>query len=198
MSMNINGHGSCIAKSQHFLVFRRDGLDAQNATLDGNREFLLWRPSPLRLYPPTLRWKHSLWWLAHYGRIFRNRDYATLLIVNGNTVVHRTCVVPACFRWPFMDDADLQISSTWTAPECRGQSLATMAVRRMVFLFRRPGRHFWYITRAGNAASVAVCRKAGFSLVGTAKRTRRLGLRLLGAFEIDSNTGGDEGTRAVA
>ena len=77
----------------------------------------MWRPSPWRVVPPSLPLASSMaFWLAHYGRMLRNRDYAVLLLFDGSRVVHRTCVIPAYFRWPFMAPQDLQLSSLWTDP----------------------------------------------------------------------------------
>jgi RimJ/RimL family protein N-acetyltransferase len=184
--------------ASQFLVFHCNGFAAEDEEPDGDRRIVLWRPSPWCLRPPTAPWKSSLWSMAHYLRVFRNRDYAVLLIAERDKVIHRSSIVPAFFRWPFMRDGDLQISSTWTAPDYRGQGLATTAARKLLVLFRQPGREFWYVTRVNNHASVAVGCKAGFSYAGTAQRRFRLGTRLLGFFEMDSETHGDERAKWIA
>jgi len=184
--------------STNFLVFLSDGRHAEDVELDGGDRFVLWRPSLRRLRPPGTPPKTSLWGLAYYLRILRSRDYAVLMVVRDGKVVHRSSVIPACFRWPFMDVNDLQVSGTWTEPAFRGRGLATMALWKLLVLFRQPGRRFWYVSRVNNAASVAVCSKAGFSYVGTARRTCRFGSRFLGSFEIDDATCAGERTRRIA
>jgi RimJ/RimL family protein N-acetyltransferase len=181
-----------------YLVFKSAGLGSGRVELEDDLRFVFWRPSPWRIRPPTFGRKIILWWLAHYLRVFRNRDYAVLLIAKGDIMVHRSCAIPACFRWGFMPPGDIQVSSTWTAPEFRGGGLATLALRELTVLLRRPGRQFWYVTRVNNAASVAVCCKAGFQYVGTARRTARLGMRILGSFEMPPDTRGEEDLRRIA
>lgn len=145
--------------------------------------FVLWRPSFWQPRPPTMVWKHALWSYAHYLHVFRSRDFALLCVEKaGCGLVHRSCVIPACFRWPFMAADDLQISSTWTEPAYRGGGLATKTLLQVRALMHKPGRRFWYVVRADNGASIAVCRKAGFQSMGEAFRTRGLGLNCLGQF----------------
>ena len=181
-----------------YLVFKSAGLGPGGVELAEDLRFVFWRPAPWRIRPPTFGRKIILWWLAHYLRVFRNRDYAVLLIAKGDIMVHRSCAIPACFRWGFMPPGDIQVSSTWTTPEFRGGGLATLALRELTVLLRRPGRQFWYVTRVNNAASVAVCCKAGFQYVGTARRTARLGMRILGSFEMAPDTRGEEDLRRIA
>lgn len=121
-----------------YLVFKSAGLGSGRVELKGDLRFVLWRPAPWRIRPLTLGRKSALWWLAHYLRVFRNRDYSVLLIVKGDRIAHRSCAIPACFRWRFMPPDDLQISSTWTEPECRGRGLATIALRKLM-VFEPPG-----------------------------------------------------------
>ncbi len=170
--------------TEEFLVFSRSGSPHLMQSLEGGRVFNLWRPSLSQITPPTLGRRAALCWLAHYCHVFRNRDYSVLLIKDGDRFIHRSCAIPACFRWPFMDEMDIQISSTWTEDSCRGQGLATIAIGHLITVLNRPKRTFWYLARANNKPSVAVCQKAGFKLVGKARRTKRLGLRLWGTFEL--------------
>jgi RimJ/RimL family protein N-acetyltransferase len=167
-----------------FLVYHRE--TAESGADDAMPYSLeVWRPSAFRIVPPSLSSPLSaLLWCAHYARVFHSREYQALLLWDGNQIVHRTCVIPACFRWPFMAPCDLQISSVWTHPDYRGRGLATWAVRKAMRMSREPGRSFWYITRENNSPSIALCTKAGFRLVGHAVRSRRLGMRIFGRFVI--------------
>jgi hypothetical protein len=182
--VNMSGEGMAANGARKYMVFCSDGDDSHEAGIEGDWRSWIWRPSLLHLCPQTAPRKSVLWSLAHFAGVLHTREYAVLLLAYQDRVVHRSSVIPACFRWPFMCDGDLQISSTWTDPEFRGRGLATSAVRRLFALFAEPGRHFWYVTRAENRASLAVCVKTGFWFVGNARRTRRLGSRLLGSFEL--------------
>ena len=79
---------------------------------------------------------------------------------------------------------DLQIGDTWTLPEYRGQGLASLAVGAIVGACRRPGRAFWYVVDQNNLASIRAIEKSGFVKIGEGIRTKRFGLRALGAFVI--------------
>lgn len=142
------------------------------------------RPAGFGLMP------FAFWGVFHHGRIFRNRGYQLLLIRKGDEVVHRSCIFPGYFRFPFMAAADLQVGDTWTSPTERGKGLAGWALAAVIRRSAAPGAKVWYICDQYNAASMAVARKAGMKLVGRGVRTRRFGLNLLGKFEIlDCNSG---------
>ena len=149
--------------------------------------FSPWKPTIFSLIPPTLGWWHILWTFFHYFGVFRNRDYGILFIKKTSTgrILHRSCIVPAYFRWPFMNKVDLNISSTWTDPYYRRRGLAFQALRKIVADHDRKGRQFWYVTRENNPASIAVCNKAGFDLVGKAKRRSWMGFHTLGRLVMD-------------
>jgi hypothetical protein len=142
--------------------------------------FEIWRPSWRSILPPTLGAKFSAWWALHLFGRFRNRDYAVLIVRRNGRAVHRTCLIPKYFRWPFMKDGDLQVSSIWTADEHRCLGLAAYAVEQAVEIFSEPGRTFWYVTHPDNLPSLSLCRGVGFEMRCVARRTTRLGMRLLG------------------
>lgn len=169
-----------------YFVFAWEGTLETVSEIPSQYWVRLWGPSMTRIIPPSLGLKHSLWWLFHYLGVFHNRDYAVVLIGNGDNLIHRSCIVPAYFRWPFMEANDCMISSTWTHPDYRGQGLATAALMQAMRTYAKPGRRFYYCSRPANSASIAVCRKAGFFLVGSARRTRRMGIRMLGQLIIES------------
>lgn len=157
----------------------------------------IWRPGWRAILPPTLGAKFVLWWLFHRLCIFRNRNYAVLIVLHNERPVHRTCLIPKYFRWPFMRADDLQVSSTWTDPGHRNLGLARFALEHAVRHWSEKGRAFWYVTHADNAASVAVCSNAGFSLKNMGRRTRRWGLRLLGKLVL-LQEGGAGGMQSAA
>lgn len=166
-------------------------LDSQSASqprssLDASFSVKLWKPTLRQIVPPGSPLKLAVWWGMHYLHIFTNREYRLLLICHDGAVVHRSVVSPRYFRFPFMDRDDLQIGDTWTSPQFRGKGLATIAVTEILHLMRKPGRRFWYLTKASNVASIRVIEKVGFKKVGEGIRTKRCGLRALGSFVIDT------------
>lgn len=181
-----------------FHVFATDGMQVDAPVQLADYEFVLWRPSLLRWRPPLHGWKHLFYSAAHCLRLFHSREWSVLFVRHAGEIVHYSGIIPACFRWPFMKDEDLQISGTWTDPAFRGLGLATAALRKAVLLFRRPERQFWYLTRSSNAPSIAVCCKVGFAFAGTAHRTSRLHSRLLGQFLLEPNVPLNQGLRRIA
>jgi RimJ/RimL family protein N-acetyltransferase len=168
-----------------YLFFVASG--AQDAPAAPGEEYTvtLWRPSWRHPAPPgKLGAAFWVWAAFHRLRVFGNRDYAVLLIHEGETLAHRSCLFPPYFRFPFMGPNDLQIGDTWTHPDYRGKGLATFALRHLIRVGRNPGRTFWYVVDEENASSIRVVEKTGFRKIGRGEKRRRFGLNLLGAYVI--------------
>jgi GNAT superfamily N-acetyltransferase len=145
-----------------------------------------WTPSLREPVPPGLSARPFAAWTAmHYLHGFRNRLFSIYLVSRAGQLVHRSCVLPAWYRLPFMAAQDIQIAATHTAPAARGQGLARAAVSAIVARFRAPGRTIWYFANEDNRASLRVIEQCGFACAGEGVRTRRHGLALLGQFVID-------------
>lgn len=149
----------------------------------GDLRVALWRPSlrrpwPRRMFTPPL----AVWWIFHELHVFRNRRYGVLTVYDGDKPIHRSVVTPGWFRFPFMAVDDLQIGDTWTDPDYRGRGIASEAIRKVAALERTTCGRLWYLTEEANLASIRAAEKAGLSRYRIGHRTRRLGLRLLGAF----------------
>jgi RimJ/RimL family protein N-acetyltransferase len=169
-----------------YRVYRTAGIleDPETETRRPNEEYELelWQPGAHSIVPPTMSSRFIIWWLFHYCSILGNRMYRVLLIRHKGAVVHRSCLVPRYFRWPFMSEEDLQISSTWTDPAHRGRGLATFALRHLVRSYAGGSRRFWYISRDDNPASIAVCSQCGFQFECLMRRTHPWGSLLFGRF----------------
>ncbi|MGV1004096.1 MAG: GNAT family N-acetyltransferase [Candidatus Nanopelagicales bacterium] len=167
------------------LVFRhvggKDSLPA-SVELPAGLASSYWQPSPTHMIPPGQSKSFAVWWAFHYAHILRNGYFGVQLVLDGDRVVHRTCVVPPWFRWPFMSPEDLQASNSWTDPDYRGRGLAKWA--SIEVLRRHRDRTVWYVTQEWNQASVLVSQRSGFHPYGRAVRTKRLGVRLLGTLEL--------------
>lgn len=147
----------------------------------------LWRPSIRRVRPRGAEFLPAVaWWAMHHSRMFRNQGYAQLLIRIEGKLVHRSCVFPGWFRFPFMEASDLQVGDTWTAPSHRGAGLATYALKYVVAREPGPGPVYWYVTEKTNTASIRIAEKAGFEMAGEGVRTAPFGVSLAGAFMIRS------------
>jgi hypothetical protein len=159
---------------------------AEALKLPAGYEAEFWTPGGLRFVPDELGLIPFFVWsvIFHHGRIFRNRGYQLLLIRKDGGLVHRSCIFPGYFRFPFMAARDLQVGDTWTAPAERGKGLARWALTTAIRRLATDGRTLWYICDQDNPASAAVAVRTGMKLVGWGVRTRRFGLNLLGKFEI--------------
>jgi RimJ/RimL family protein N-acetyltransferase len=172
--------------SQLFFALRCNGALPGESALDSEFSSLLWRPSLRYVTPPGHpQLPFAVWWGFHQTRIFSNRDYGVLLIRDGSHIIHRSCIFPGYFRFPFMEANDLQVGDTWTSPGYRGRGLARHALREAVRLLGRPGRRFWYLVESENLPSIRVAEHIGFRLAGEGRRTHRCGLRIFGSFVLD-------------
>ncbi len=160
---------------------------------DSSCSIQFWKPGFNKILPSGLPEKRFvIWWLMHQLRVFPNRDYCLLLIYMGDTLVHRSCAFPRYFRYPFMGSKDLQIGDTFTDPKYRGQGLATLAILKIIDFLKIDDRRFWYVVEETNQSSIRVIEKAGFKKIGLGARTRRLGIELLGSFELKKDIGNND------
>ena len=167
--------------------YRLVGLDPAPAfALPPGYTGRFWAPSLRKpLLPGLPALPFAGWTAMHHLRVFRNRLFAVYLVTRAGRLVHRSCVLPAWYRLPFMQPDDVQIAATHTAPEARGQGLARAAVSAIVARFRAPGRTIWYFADQDNLASLRVIERCGFAYAGEGVRTRRHGLALLGQYVIE-------------
>lgn len=171
-----------------FLYFVYDLANSQgeSRTLDDTYRVVLWRPG-LRAFIPAGCdiFPFGVWWLFHFFRVFSNRDYCVLLVFAEATLIHRSCVFPAYFRFPFMRQKDLQIGDTYTHPEYRGFGIATMALKDAADRLATDGRVIWYVVGENNHGSIRVAEKAGFRRAAYGTRRSRFGVLLLGYYDIE-------------
>jgi RimJ/RimL family protein N-acetyltransferase len=158
---------------------------AQRAALPDDLEMTLWRPRLLHIRPRGAPlFPYFVWWIFHYLHVFGNRGYSIVVIRSAKELVHRSCVFPKYFRFPFMKRDALQIGDTWTRPDYRGRGLASIALIYVVEQLGSKYRPFWYIVASDNHASVRAVMKSGFELIGKGQRYSRLGVGVLGYFGI--------------
>ncbi|NOZ25647.1 MAG: GNAT family N-acetyltransferase [Nitrospirae bacterium] len=170
-----------------YLFYRKESKDITRAgtTLEKGYTFRFWHPSVSSIVPSGMPlMPFAVWWMMHYLRVFRNRDYGLFLVYYGQELVHRSGIFPGYFRFPFMSPDDLQIGDTWTHPGHVRRGIASFAIQQILSSKERPGRSFWYVVRRGNLSSIRVIEKAGFVKAGEGMRIKRFGLRLLGSFRI--------------
>lgn len=176
--------------AERYLVYVSDARAERAHDLAAQAPALLrldwWAPKGLdQIGPHGCRSGYAIvWMVARICGLFRSGGFGMMVVRDSQrTVLHRSYVFPPYFRFPFMESGDLQVGDTWTDPAWRGRGLATLALRAVTTRFA--GRRVWYLTAESNIPSRRCAERAGLALVGTAIRTRRLGLRLLGQFVVD-------------
>lgn len=143
----------------------------------------IWTPTVLQLKPKGLSWvPFGVWWLFHYTHIFKNRAYKIYLLRMFGKVVHRSCLFPPFFRFPFMRPNDLQIGDIWTAESERRQGLSEVMLNQIINDYQN--RTIWFLCEAGNIASESLARSAGMELFGVGRRTSQFGIGVFGQFVV--------------
>jgi RimJ/RimL family protein N-acetyltransferase len=166
-----------------FYAIDSDSTKETDLALDSRYSFELWKPTVCSVVPRGFpKMPFAVWWILHHLHVFANRDYSIFVVYSGETIVHRSVILPPYFRFPFMAEDDLQIGVSWTMPEHRGKGLATYAVQKILELQNKPGRRFWYLVQENNIPSSLVAEKAGFIRVGEGIRNKRFGIKLFGSF----------------
>jgi RimJ/RimL family protein N-acetyltransferase len=156
--------------------------------LPANYSIRLWQPGRDGLPPrESFRPRNLAWWAFARLRLFARDDFAELTIWHKGQMVHRLIVTPRWHRFPFMGDRDLQIGDLWTHPDARRRGLARAAIGEVLARFGSDSGRYWYVVDSANRASIRLIESCGFRLAGIGRRTRPLGLRLLGRFKLESN-----------
>ena len=156
-------------------------------SIDKRFNAVLWNPTTLEIVPNGVALlPFVVWWVMHHLHLFANQDYGLYLIYDGHNLIHRSVITPRYFRFPFMTREDLQIGDTWTMPEYRGKGLASFAIQKLVELHKKQDRRFWYVVEEDNNPSIRAAEKAGFKKVGVGYRGKRMGMKVLGSFEMEN------------
>ena len=172
-------------KSGDYLFYILDDPSAASP-LSSDKEYQaqLWRPTLGSVRPRGFALvPFALWWVLHQIHVFANRGYALASIYAGETLVHRTCVFPGYFRFPFMAKDDLQIGDVWTAKSHRGRGLGRVGLE-IAIGSASTHRRWWYVVEQDNSASIRLAEKVGFRLHGRGVRTSLWGIKALGRFEV--------------
>lgn len=153
--------------------------------LPENYQFNVWKPGYNSFLSSTgTFYPFFMWFFFHVFKIFRNRNYSIIEIIDNGKVIHRSCILPKFFRFPFMGENDLHITGTWTDENYRGKGLATKTLVYVLMLHKNENIKLWYISRQENIASIRVAKKAGFQLFGVGGIVSRFNSRFLGYFSI--------------
>lgn len=79
-------------------------------------------------------------------------------------IVHHSVVHAKYFKFPFMQEKDLQIGLVRTAVKYRNKGLATNMVNHIVSNYKSEGNKIWYITQNHNKESIKIAAKNGATI----------------------------------
>ena len=152
-------------------------------------ELRSWRPAYDGPPPRGPHFRENLVWFAfdQLG-LFGSRAFEELQVWRDGRLAHRLIVTPRWFRFPFMGRDDLQIGALWTDPQARRLGLARAAIAEAHRRHAAQAGGFWYVADDANPASAGLAEACGYRRVGVGRRTRRLGLRVLGQFVMEPAT----------
>lgn len=171
-----------------FFTSRGRPIQSVEETLNpvGRIDLQVWTPRWFNLKPRQFSFlPYSVWWLFNYVGIFRNDQYRIFLFKEQGKVVHRSCLFPPFFRFPFMAAADVQVGDIWTVETKRGQGLSKAMLKHIMSLY--PNTRIWFLCESANQASANLARSAGMQLHGVGRREARFGIGLFGRFVVRSS-----------
>lgn len=123
-----------------------------------------------------------VWWAMERGRLFARGGFAEVTIRRNGRLVHRLIATRGWYRFPFMERDDLQFGGLWTCLPERRRGLARIAMAEVHRRIGSEATRFWYVTNADNAASIGLIESCGYRLFGKGRRTRPLGIAMLGQY----------------
>lgn len=170
-----------------YLVYKLTNTEVPPKMDSGNPGFTILRPTIYNV----LRFAKShypfmAWWLFHRCGVFHNKCFIMLCYFENNQIVHRTCVFPSFYKFPFMNKEDLQVGEIWTREDYRNRGMATRAIKYILNLDQYNKKTFWYVVGASNSESIRLAERSGFSACCTAHKKNKMGISFIGNYEIST------------
>jgi len=140
-----------------------------------------WKPTLFSWYPKGYGFKYTLYSLFKLTGIFKNKNYSAYLAYKDTQLIGSLLLVPAYYRWPFMDDDAIQITYVKIYKEFRGKGYGKQMIQKAILQLPAQVKEkgVWYVTDDTNKASKAVADSVGFELVSYGVPSHVLGLPLL-------------------
>ncbi len=120
-----------------------------------------------------------IWWLYHQLKIFFNNLFTVVVYLEEEKVVHRTCVFPGFYKFPFMGKADIQLGDIYTEDNHRRKGIAKDYI---LSLEKFQGATIWYVVEETNINSIRLAEGLGFKFSLAVNKQKRLGLSFLGSY----------------
>jgi hypothetical protein len=143
-------------------IYFNTELPNSSFKLDSQFKVTIWKPSIFDLIPPGKPFKYILFTFFTWFRVFKNNNYFYIRVYHNKTLVSSVMVVPAYFRWKYMDKNDIQFIYVTTNEAYRGQNLAASTIVETLKYLKSKVNLSWYVTSSDNIASQRVAIKLGF------------------------------------
>ncbi|MCZ4319929.1 hypothetical protein O4H26_13120 [Aequorivita viscosa] len=149
-------------------------------------ELKIWKPSFTDWKPNGFPRKYYIYSFFHFLKIFRNRNYCAVFVMDGNIIASSMLLIPSYFKWPFMKKNDLQFCFSITKMKYRGQGINTSCKADLMRIISKKNQNigFWGILSNQNISSKRVLAKLGLKEIAQAYRTKKL-FSLITVLEIE-------------
>lgn len=154
------------------VLFKAEDIANKKFELPSGLAIRYWKPGIFNWKPRGKNLKYYLYTLFHFIGVFKNKSFAfiELLDLNSGISLSSLLIVPAHFKYPFMEKHDIQFTYVMTKSEYRGKSFSILLLRE-AWARRTDKRGMaWYVTNTKNISSIRVAEKAGFTIEGFGKR----------------------------
>ena len=138
-----------------------------NSLRDNEEQFTvkLFKPSLIdSIFLSKIKPIFIVWFLFKFLGFFKNPYYIAFLYNRKKEVVHHFVLLPKCFKYPFMEESDLQIGDVWTRDDYRGHNISSFLISKVLKEFFNSGQSYWYLTELENHQSIRVAKKLNFQL----------------------------------
>ena len=165
-----------------YLFFRKDiskpaMTDNNNMITSVNEryKFETFKPSLLHITPKDMNIKFVfvVYWIL-YLIIWKQQGkcYEHYLVYDEERLIHYSVVLPEFYRYPFMENNDIQIGPYWTSEQHRGQGICPFVILKILnrYMFRK--KYAYIIIRENNIASQRSVGKCGLDFYGYGVRTK--------------------------
>lgn len=169
---------------RRFSAYSCRDVPGADPSLPDGLSFQVWTPTLRHPFPSFLGWVHGVAALIQLSGIMPHLGYRVFYVRKGARIVHHSCTLSRCYRWMFVGESEVQISSTWTDPEFRNQGIASTTLAFIMRTMSGGCRRFWYICRDDNEASVRTCKRAGFKYAFDLKRSSLWGISGTGWYSV--------------
>ncbi|WP_114752699.1 GNAT family N-acetyltransferase [Pleomorphovibrio marinus] len=143
-------------------------------------KFEIWRPSIKNFIPKGYGKKYLSFWVFHYLKVFKNRNYHAILAYKENKLIGSLLLVPKYYKWDFMENNDLQITYVKVNKDERGQGYGEILMKfTLQYLENIKFGDLWYITDTNNMTSQNLAYKCGFFLYSECTRFEKLFFKIL-------------------